>query len=318
MRGEFSTSSVDQGQRLAYWNDLVCDVFVRLDCRAPGAGSFNASMRYGALGWLRVVEAESDTIEGVRSRAQISKGCEDDLLVSLQVGGETLLTQDGREAHLRPGEFAIYDSERPYKLRMTAGTQLVCLQFPRAQIVSRLGAIKCYVARSVRGDAGVGGLFAGLVRALPRRLSEIEVSDAESVADHVLDLLALSMSGTTRDVRALSSSKATTLARLKRIIRSHLRDPAFDPGRAAARAGMSRRHANRLLASEGTSLERFIGCARLERCHAALRDPAHDGQTIGEIAFAWGFNDLSHFSRAFRARYGCAPRDFRKSRVTAG
>jgi len=26
---------------------------------------------------------------------------------------------------------------------------------------------------------------------------------------------------------------------------------------------------------------------------------------LGEIAFAAGFNDLSHFTRACRARYGC-------------
>jgi AraC-like DNA-binding protein len=33
------------------------------------------------------------------------------------------------------------------------------------------------------------------------------------------------------------------------------------------------------------------------------------GWPVGEIAFAAGFNDLSHFSRAYRARYGCAMRD---------
>jgi AraC-like DNA-binding protein len=33
---------------------------------------------------------------------------------------------------------------------------------------------------------------------------------------------------------------------------------------------------------------------------------------LGEIAFAAGFNDLSHFTRACRARYGCAPRDARR------
>ena len=34
---------------------------------------------------------------------------------------------------------------------------------------------------------------------------------------------------------------------------------------------------------------------------------------IGEIAFAWGFNDLSHFGRTFRERYGLSPRDWRRS-----
>jgi AraC-like DNA-binding protein len=38
---------------------------------------------------------------------------------------------------------------------------------------------------------------------------------------------------------------------------------------------------------------------------------------IGDIAFAAGFNDLSHFSRAYRARYGCAPTAARKTQLAA-
>jgi AraC-like DNA-binding protein len=32
---------------------------------------------------------------------------------------------------------------------------------------------------------------------------------------------------------------------------------------------------------------------------------------VGEIALSWGFNDHSHFSRAFRKRYGVSPKDWR-------
>jgi AraC family transcriptional regulator, positive regulator of tynA and feaB len=35
---------------------------------------------------------------------------------------------------------------------------------------------------------------------------------------------------------------------------------------------------------------------------------------IGSIAFDWGFSDLSHFTRRFRQRFGCTPRDWRQSR----
>jgi AraC-like DNA-binding protein len=76
-------------------------------------------------------------------------------------------------------------------------------------------------------------------------------------------------------------------------------------------AGMSARHANRLLAFESTSLERFILSERLRRCYAALDDRKRDYLAIGEIAYANGFNDVSHFSRSFRARYGLSPKDFR-------
>ena len=36
---------------------------------------------------------------------------------------------------------------------------------------------------------------------------------------------------------------------------------------------------------------------------------------IGEIAFAWGFNDLSHFGRVFREHFGMSPRDWRHSKM---
>jgi AraC-like DNA-binding protein len=51
---------------------------------------------------------------------------------------------------------------------------------------------------------------------------------------------------------------------------------------------------------------------RLDRCHRELADPALRAQTIGETAYRWGFNDLAHFSRAFRERFGCSPRQWRR------
>jgi transcriptional regulator GlxA family with amidase domain len=48
-------------------------------------------------------------------------------------------------------------------------------------------------------------------------------------------------------------------------------------------------------------------------CHRDLTDPAMRHRSISEIAFAAGFNDLSHFSRSYRARYGLLPRETRGS-----
>nr|WP_291557272.1 helix-turn-helix domain-containing protein [Comamonas sp. SCN 65-56] len=40
-------------------------------------------------------------------------------------------------------------------------------------------------------------------------------------------------------------------------------------------------------------------------------DPRASARSVSEIAFAWGFNDAAHFSRAFKNRFGCSPRDMR-------
>jgi AraC-like DNA-binding protein len=136
-----------------------------------------------------------------------------------------------------------------------------------------------------------------------------------SIAEHGLDLLAMALRSTSQDRPSLWSANRVSLARLKRVLRQHLRDADLRPSRAAGLAGISVRHANRLLAAEGTSLERLIHALRLEQCRLALQDPALEYQTISEIAFSWGFNDQSHFSRSFRAKFGLPPREWRKRSV---
>ena len=50
---------------------------------------------------------------------------------------------------------------------------------------------------------------------------------------------------------------------------------------------------------------------RLDGIARDLGDPAMADRTIGAIAFDWGFSDLSHFTRRFKQRFGCRPRDWR-------
>ncbi len=56
---------------------------------------------------------------------------------------------------------------------------------------------------------------------------------------------------------------------------------------------------------------------RLEKCRAALVDPAQTSRRVSDIAYAWGYTDLAHFSHRFKERFGVSPRDYRATHVTA-
>jgi AraC-like DNA-binding protein len=43
-----------------------------------------------------------------------------------------------------------------------------------------------------------------------------------------------------------------------------------------------------------------------------LRNKVKSHLSISDIAFQWGFNNVSHFSRTFRAQFGIAPREWRE------
>src|SRR5690554_610142 len=101
-----TTASVPQGQRLAYWTDMICDVYVQLDCDALRDDDFNGSIRSHSLAHLKLSVVESGPQRVMRTPGKISRASEDYFLVSIQTRGRGVVSQDGRNALLQPGDFA--------------------------------------------------------------------------------------------------------------------------------------------------------------------------------------------------------------------
>jgi AraC-like DNA-binding protein len=80
--------------------------------------------------------------------------------------------------------------------------------------------------------------------------------------------------------------------------------------------GISPRYVNDLLSDEKTSFQRLVLIERLTHCERDLSSSRLAHRRVGEIAFAWGFNDQSHFGRVFREHYGMSPRDWRQSKLS--
>ena len=113
-----------------------------------------------------------------------------------------------------------------------------------------------------------------------------------------------------------STHRSALLYRLKAHIRAHLADPKLCLATTAAALGISPRYVNDLLSDENTSFQRHVLTERLAHCERDLSSPMLAHRHVSEIAFAWGFNDLSHFGRVFREHYGMSPRDWRQSKLT--
>jgi len=75
--------------------------------------------------------------------------------------------------------------------------------------------------------------------------------------------------------------------------------------------GIAVRTLHLLFEPSGSSFGRYVLRRRLDECRAALlADPS---RPVTDIAFAWGFNSLSHFYQAFHAAFGTAPGDIRRN-----
>jgi AraC-like DNA-binding protein len=311
MSSLFSTSHVAARDRAAYWIDMICDVFVQLDCTNT-AERFHGEITDQTLGPLRLSRVDSNKQLVLRSPRQINKSCDDYFLVSLQLAGHGRVLQDGRAALLGPGDFALYDSTRRYTLAFDDEFTQLVLKTPRALLTDRLARAETCTALAINGSAGMGRVAAELLRAVTREAATLLPHEVERMAHTLIDVFAATF-GQSPIQQPVSpgSHRAAQLLCVKMYIEDHLRDPELSPEHIARAHGISTRYLSKLFETGGTSVARFIWEQRLARIERDLGDATLTGRSISEIAFGWGFNDMSHFSRAFRARFGDCPRGYR-------
>ena len=75
---------------------------------------------------------------------------------------------------------------------------------------------------------------------------------------------------------------------------------------------ISRRRLDQLMQEScGQSIAGHLWSRRLEQAATDLRDPLKIKLSVAQIAFANGFEDAAHFTRAFKKRFGSTPGQWR-------
>ena len=307
------TSSSLPDRRLAVWQDIVCDVFVGLDCRSDIRDGFYGAVSQSAVGPATFTNVDSCAQRVFRTPSRIARASEDYVLLALGNSGVNGVYQDGREAIVSGGQFAIYDTTRPYELRFDDSFSQTILQMPRKQLQQRIGAFDTLTATTFSSDRPLEGLVYEFLTRMSRTIDYVDPATATRLLDQGLDLIAMAFAERMHD-RSPDQSfhRSTLLYRLKNYILTHLSDPELSMSEVAAAIGISPRYASDLMADEQSSFRSYVQMQRLERCKRDLSDPAHSARHVSDIAFAWGFNDLAHFSRIFKQRFGASPREWRE------
>lgn len=306
-----STAALRPHERVDYWREMVCRRFAEVQIASRLGGDFFGEMETHQYAALRLtgVSAKAQAVTRVGHDARDES--QDCYFAVLLLAGSEFIEQDGRQARLLPGDMAIYDAARPHRLIFPEDFRKLILQVPRRDMERRVGRMRHATARVVDAHAGAGALAANFVRAVAGNPLLPEATRHAALAQQMVDLLGLAIGGAVLPQSCATGSRAQSLARVKGFIDARLGEPALDSAMVAAGAGLSARYVNQLFEEEGTSLMRYVLRRRLEQCHDELLAAAGAGR-LYDIALRWGFNDPSHFSRAFRKQFGTSPRNLRR------
>jgi AraC-like DNA-binding protein len=307
----YSTAGRPAGQRLAYWNDLASETFNNLAIDAERPEDFHGRMVRAPLGELTLMSADSAParVRRLNDPARTARGLRA-VDLHFQVSGRSLNSQGGREAQLEAGDFTLCDASQPYSVRFPEANHMLCVKIPTPALSQRLGDLDRLLCAPVSGRSGPGAMLSGFLRTLWTQIDEEEdVGSAEALSEVVLDLIGLAY-------RPLCEGRATAqaewLRRARSLIDDRICEPELGVSAIAEALGVSSRYVQMLFAADATTPSAYILDRRLRLAAERLRRA--DGLGVTEVAMAVGFNDLTHFGRAFRRRFGVTPRDYRDGR----
>jgi AraC family transcriptional activator of tynA and feaB len=307
-----TTAGIPSREKFDYWHDVVCRNLVDLEYGLIGRNTFEATFSGVRLAHLNLSRIDASAHTASRSSVGIARNESESLVFNFVLSGWLTSEQDGRATRLGVGEGAFSDARRPYRLHSDQPFTIACLQVPRHVVDSRIGDVHRLSAINLCQRSELGPLVFAYLSRLMERAPMLNGATGIKVSQNFTDLL-ISMLGELAEANPLPLSEYRNLAlmRVKDVVERNLADHRLGPDMVAAELKLSPRYINSLLEAEDTSLSRYIWQRRLERSAEQLRDPGLRGRTISVVALNNGFNDLSHFSKAFRERFGLSPRDYR-------
>jgi AraC family transcriptional regulator, positive regulator of tynA and feaB len=312
MNTVFSTEWVHPRDRFDFWHSVACDSFVEHRARAKSRTNFDAEIEVGSLGRLELVRFHTSPIEVCYTPAA-SSPTEDFLIVHQQISGALQMEHASRTLDLGPGDMMVVDPLLPHAGRFSFSQKILTIMVPRREFEARVGNARSVVGRVVKPLEPENKLASALLTTLPALAGKMNSASCDMIENHALDLIALSLAKSlSRSRPSVSDSKSVILSNIRCIIETRLSDEELNTETVAAEVGLSVRYANQVLSCHDTSIARLIQSRRLERCRLALEDPGQAHRKISEIAYGWGFSDMTHFGRRFKQAYGVPPKDYRE------
>jgi AraC-like DNA-binding protein len=311
---------VAAADRLDFVRDLTATTWVPMECHSEHRADYRGEFRASGLGAMQVVVLDVMPITVRRTPELISQADPDLLKMVLVCGGNScVIAQDDRQARLSAGEFAIYDTRRPYEVHCgTAGdqpTHMMTFMFPPALLPLPRNQLGRLAAVRFPASAGLGDLTSQFLLQLARNVDHYNPAEAARLSTAALEVLAtrLARELDVRDWGTPEARRHALLTTVQSFIQRQLGDPRLTPAMIAAAHHMSLRSLHQLFHDEGLTVAGWIRLRRLESCRRDLSDPALASRPVAAIAARWGFSSAGDFSRAFRAVHGLPPAEYRTS-----
>ncbi len=292
-------------------NATVCPCEVQTDIPMD---RFEAELEHIALGEVSVVRyASMGSQLAIRRHKHLQASDPDAVLLYLPLTARFRVEQSGQALSVDPGTLALVPLTRPlvglFEASNTAVGTGVQVRMPLSMLRRGQPRIGEVFSRPLSLDSGCGRVARSLILSVideGRFIQQPTGSLGKAIADAICSLADSELRGPSVSTGA-ARQRSALRTRLLEFVDAHLARDDLDVDLIAARCAVSVRCVHRAFEDSDWTVWGYIRHQRLQQCRAELRDPEMRGRTMSEIAYAWGFKDVAHFSRAYKAQFGVSP-----------
>lgn len=101
---QWSTESVDERQRLAYWMDSICASFLEMEARPADYAGFYGSIRQNTLGDIVLNEVHGTAQQVRRDHRAIANRGDNFYYLITQLGSPWSICHAGQDVVIKPGQ----------------------------------------------------------------------------------------------------------------------------------------------------------------------------------------------------------------------
>jgi AraC family transcriptional activator of tynA and feaB len=296
-------AQIDEAGRRHAWNNATEALFPGLSVRVSSPDPLRGSIDHIDLGIAELCAIESAPANVSYTPDPRHEAAWQHVSLMVQSYGSTVVHQGGGNARLAPGDMCLIDERERFQLVTEDYAGILFLRLPRAPALSRYPHLDRLCGTVLPADEpGTRLLSDTLLRLseVARNLGELQRA---AVVGSVIQML-----GVAEAFSALPESADWRVRRAADFIELNLSVAGLTAEDIARDQCISRRRLDQLMQSAyGRSIAGHLWARRMEQAASDLRDPCKADMPIAQIAFANGFEDPAHFTRAFRRRFGTTP-----------
>jgi len=254
-------------------------------------------------------EAWFDPLAGFRSADKIDHGRENYIELIMFTEGGMHVSQSKRETYAGAGDFLLWDALQPGKFDSNDRTRANTILFPRYLANQYLPNIEDLYGRTISSKTTVGSLLSSYVVSLHRNIATANSHEYSGLVCATLEMLRAYTDSP--DHLGNSKRQRFMLQSIINLIKEHYSNPDCSPESIADELSISERYLRKILADSNTTFSELLKSERLLAASKALTSISFNQESIVTIAYRFGFCDAAHFSKSFKSKFGCSPREYR-------